>query len=144
MIKSLSLLTAVPLIAAKDTGYEAISEVLTFESVEPEQSLDRLRILAELQGGVVKERSSGRPIARRLRRVKKADVEGKESLRDLNAPLVSLLLFSAATISSLSENSMTHIHYNVFLHLTETSKIASPPNNTFPRRIQITPITPAT
>ena len=93
MIKSLSLLTAVPLIAAKDTGYEAISDVLTFESVEPEQSLDRLRILAELQGGVVKERSSGRPIARRLRRVKKADVEGKESLRDLNAPLMVSLLY---------------------------------------------------
>ena len=45
----------------------------------------------------MKERSSGggRPIARRLRLVKKADVEGKESLRDLNAPLmVSLLYYS--------------------------------------------------
>jgi len=90
-MKSLLLLTTAPLlIAAQTTAHyeESVSDGLIFESNEAEQQVDRARILAEVHGGIVNESSGNRPIARRLRRVKKADVEGKESLRDLNAPLL--------------------------------------------------------
>ena len=89
MKSSLLLLTAPLIIAAQTTSShyeESVSDGLIFESNDAEQQVDRARILAEVHGGIVN--GNGRPIARRLRRVKKADVEGKESLRDLNAPLV--------------------------------------------------------
>ena len=89
MKSSLLLLTAPLIIAAQTISHyeESVSDGLIFESNEAEEQVDRARILAEVHGGIVN--GNGRPIARRLRRVKKADVEGKESLRDLNAPLVS-------------------------------------------------------
>lgn len=87
MKKSLILLTAPLLTAAAESGYDAVSEGLTFES-SPVEEVDRHRILAEVHGGTPTQ--GGRPIARRLRRVKKVDVKGKEAGRDLDASLVSL------------------------------------------------------
>lgn len=92
MMKSILLLTTPLLIAG--SGYDAVSDGLIFESKEVEQ-LDRHRILADIHGGVVSDVSSsnnnegGRPITRRLRRVKKVDVRGKEAGRDLSVALVS-------------------------------------------------------
>lgn len=96
MMKSILLLTAAPLLTAAESGYDAVSEGLTFES-SPVEELDRHRILAEIHGGVPQERKEGgRPIARRLRRVKKVNLGAKEEGRDLNASVVS---FCRATVA---------------------------------------------
>jgi hypothetical protein len=87
MMKSILLLTTPLLIAG--SGYDAVSDGLIFESNEEEQ-LDRHRILADIHGGAVDlPKEGGRPITRRLRRVKKVDVRGKEEGRDLSVALVS-------------------------------------------------------
>jgi hypothetical protein len=79
MMKTLLLIT--PLLAAAQDGYETVSEGLIFSSDdEPQHQLDRSDILSEIQGG--------RPLTRRLRRVKKVNVDAKEAARDLDVNLV--------------------------------------------------------
>ena len=96
MIKTLLLLTAAaPLLA--DQGYETVSPGLTFESNE--EQLDRSHILAEIHGGT----EGGRPITRRLRRVKKADLNAKEDGRDLNVSLVRIFSAKLPTPCHVSE-----------------------------------------
>lgn len=89
MLKSLLILTAAAVTATAESGYETVSDGLTFETSDEQQHVDRQRILAEIHGGQVEKREGGRPIARRLRRVKKVNLDEKEMGRDLDADLVS-------------------------------------------------------